>query len=128
MRRAAIFCAVACCLSAAHAAPHAPPGKSSEPTSLSIKTANDLADACTLTPNSKASFARLTFCTGFAQGVLQTNGQNPNGTKVCMPDPSPKRSETMKEFANWVRADMTRRVELASAAFIRFMAGRFPCK
>ena len=82
MRRATIFCAVACCLSAAHAAPHALPVKSPEATSLSIKTASDLADACTLTPNSKASFARLTFCSGFAQGVLQTSTQGPNGLKA----------------------------------------------
>jgi hypothetical protein len=68
--------------------------------SLSIKTASDLADARTLSPNSKASFARLTFCSGFAQGVLQTNVQDPSGTKVCMPNPSPKRSEAMKELAN----------------------------
>jgi hypothetical protein len=58
---------------------------------------------------------------------LQTNAQNSNGTKICMPSPSPKRSDTMKEFAVWVRSDPSRRVELASVGFLRFMAGRFPC-
>jgi hypothetical protein len=33
----------------------------------------------------------------------------------------------MKEFAGWVRADASRKDELASVAFLRFMAGRFPC-
>ena len=98
------------------------------PVSLNIKTADDLAGACTVTPTSKASFARLNFCTGFAQGILQTNAQNSNGTKICMPSPSPKRSDTMKEFAVWVRSDPSRRVELASVAFLRFLAGRFPCR
>ena len=95
--------------------------------SLNVRTAGDLADACTVTPTSKASFARLNFCNGFAQGILQTNAQNSNGTKICIPNPSPKRSETMKEFAVWVRADVSRKDELASVAFLRFMAGRFAC-
>jgi hypothetical protein len=94
---------------------------------LNIRTAGELADACTVTPTSQASFARLNFCNGFAQGVLQTDRQNSNGTKICIPNPSPKRSETMKEFAGWVRADVSRTDELASVAFLRFMAGRFPC-
>jgi hypothetical protein len=95
--------------------------------SINIRTAGDLAGACTLGSTSKTSFARLNFCNGFAQGIIQTNSQNQNGTKICIPSPSPKRSETMKEFAGWVRADASRKDELASVAFLRFMAGRFPC-
>jgi hypothetical protein len=56
-----------------------------------------------------------------------TDRQSPSGTKICMPTPSPKRSVTMKEFASWVRAEASRKDEVASAAFLRFMAGRFPC-
>jgi hypothetical protein len=33
----------------------------------------------------------------------------------------------MKEFASWVRADPSRKDELASVAFLQFMAGQFPC-
>ncbi len=44
-----------------------------------------------------------------------------------MSSPSLKRSETMKEFAVWVRANVTRKDDMASAAFLRFMAGKFPC-
>ena len=95
---------------------------------VNIRTAGDLADACTVTPNSRTSFARLNFCNGFAQGVLQTERQNPSGTKICVPSPSPKRSETMKEFASWVRADASRRDSVASVAFLQFMTGRFPCQ
>ena len=97
------------------------------PVSVNIRTAGDLADACTTRPTDRVSFARLNFCNGFAQGVLQTDRQSPSGTKICMPTPSPKRSVTMKEFATWVRADVSRKDEVASVAFLRFMAGRFPC-
>jgi hypothetical protein len=122
-----VLIGLVCCVSTAQAQT-APPKPASDATSLSIKTANDLANACTITPNSKDTFARLTFCNGFAQGILHTNAQDKDGTKICMPNPSPKRSDTMKEFATWVRADVARRVEAASTAFLRFMAGRFPCK
>jgi Rap1a immunity proteins len=126
MRVMPIFCLVIGCASPIYAAA---PTKAPTPaaTSINIRSAGDLADACTVTPASKANFARLNFCNGFAQGILQTNGQNSNGTKICLPSPSPKRSETMKEFASWVRADISRKDDLASVAFLRFMGGRFPC-
>jgi hypothetical protein len=54
-------------------------------------------------------------------------GQDPNGTKVCLPSPPPKRGQTMKEFSAWVQADVSRKDDSASVAFLRFMAGRFPC-
>ena len=106
--------------------PTSPPR--SPPPSINIRTSGDLAEACTVAPTSKASFARLNFCNGFAQGVLQTNSANSDGTKICMPNPAPKRGDTMKEFANWVRTDAPRRVEVASVGFLRFMANRFPCR
>ena len=126
MRFILVFCLTLICTAPIQAAA---PTKSAKPppVSLNIRTADDLADACTATPTNQASFARLNFCNGFAQGVLQTDRQDPNGTKICIPSPSPKRSATMKEFASWVRADGSRKDEIASVAFLRFMAGRFPC-
>ena len=127
MRVILAFCFTLVCASPIHAA--APSKAQSAPPAInvSIRTAAELGDACTTRPSDRVSFARLNFCNGFAQGVLQTDAQNPSGTKICVPRPSPKRSETMKEFARWVRADTSRKDELASAAFLSFMAGRFPC-
>jgi hypothetical protein len=129
MRSILIFCIF--CLAVVFGSPThaAAPAKAPRPAPviLNIRTAGDLADACTVSPTSQNSLARLNFCNGFAQGIIQTNTQNPSGTKICIPNPSPKRSETMQEFAGWVRADASRKDELASVAFLRFMAGRFPC-
>jgi hypothetical protein len=108
MRSIGIFLALSC----AAAAP-AP--------SVNIRTAGDLADACAATAP-----ALLNFCNGFAQGVVQTERQD-GKSQICFPSPAPKRSETMKEFAQWVKADAARRKEPASAGLIKFMAGRFPC-
>ena len=126
MRVIPVFCLALACAGPIRAAA---PAQSPPPPSLNlnIRTADDLAGACTTAPTSNASAASLNFCNGFAQGILQTNAQNTGGTKICIPNPSPRRSVTMKEFAGWVRSDPSRRVEVASVAFLRFMAGRFPC-
>ena len=123
---ACMFSAAAPCAWPAQAAAPSTQTKAA-PVNITIRTAGDFADACTVRPTNETSFARLNFCNGFAQGTLQTNSQNGNGTRICIPSPSPKRSETMKEFASWVHADVSRKDEVASVAFLRFMAGRFRC-
>ena len=122
--------AIIVCLTAICAAPTFAAQLTTQTTapSIVIKTAGDLATACTVAPKTKTDIARLNFCNGFAQGVLQINQQNDSGTKICLSNPAPKRSDTMKEYASWVRADPARRVELASVSFLKFMGGRFPCK
>jgi hypothetical protein len=105
----------------------AAPPKSS-PLSVNIRTAGDLALACSAKPTSPGNAALLNFCNGFGQGVVQTERLNPGGSKICFPNPAPKRSDTMKQFTNWVMADAGRKNEGASAGFIRFMSERFPCK
>ena len=66
------------------------------PVSLNISTAGDLALACSAKPVSPGNAALLNFCNGFAQRVVQTERLNPSGSKICLPTPAPKRSETMK--------------------------------
>ena len=95
--------------------------------SINIRSAGDLVVACSAKPVSPGNAALLNFCNGFAQGVVQTERLSPEGSKICLPTPAPKRSQTMKEFVTWVMADAARRIEGASAGFIRFMSERYPC-
>jgi Ssp1 endopeptidase immunity protein Rap1a len=104
----------------------APPPKT-PPVSINIRTAGDLAVACSAKPAIPGNAALLNFCNGFAQGVVQTERLNSGGSKICPPTPAPKRSETMKQFATWVMADTARKEEGASAGFIRFMSEHYPC-
>jgi hypothetical protein len=97
------------------------------PVSINIRTAGDLAVACSAKPVSPGNAALLNFCNGFAQGIVQTERLNPGGSKICLPTPAPKRTETMKEFVTWVMADAARKQEGASASFIRFMSQQYPC-
>src|SRR3974390_1828810 len=97
------------------------------PVSINIRTAGDLALAGSAQPVSPGNAALLNFCNGFAQGVVDTEKLNSGGSKICLPTPAPKRSETMKQFVTWVMADAARQKEGASAGFIRFMSERYPC-
>jgi len=104
----------------------APPAKA-PPVSINIRTAGDLAVTCSAKPVNPGNAALLNFCNGFAQGVVQTEQLNSGGSKICLPSPAPKRSETMKQFVNWVMADAARKEEGASAGFVRFMSEQYPC-
>jgi hypothetical protein len=84
MRFILIFYVVVVCTLSTHAAAPTKAPRAA-PVSINIRAAGDLADACTVSPNSKSSFARLNFCNGFAQGTLQTNSQNSSGAKICIP-------------------------------------------
>src|SRR5215471_7507258 len=97
------------------------------PVNINIRTAGDLAVACSAKPVSPGNAALLNFCNGFAQGVVETERLNSEGSKICLPTPAPKRSATMKEFVTWVMADAARQKEGGSAGFIRFMSERYPC-
>jgi hypothetical protein len=98
-----------------------------QPVSINIRTAGDLAVACSAKPINPGNAALLNFCNGFAQGVVQTERLNSGGSKICLPTPAPRRSETMKQFVTWVMADAVRKKEGASAGFIRFMSEQYPC-
>jgi Ssp1 endopeptidase immunity protein Rap1a len=97
------------------------------PVSINMRTAGDLAVACSAKPVSPGNAALLNFCNGFAQGVVQTERLSPGGSKICLPTPAPKRSETMREFVTWVMADASRKKEGASTGFIHFMSEQYPC-
>jgi hypothetical protein len=120
--RLTIILALTWAVPAIAAPPKAPP------VNVNIRTAGDLAVACSARPGSPGNAALLNFCNGFAQGVVQTERLNPEGSKICLPTPAPKRSETMKEFVTWVMADAARKKEGASAGLIRFMSERYSCK
>ena len=107
---------------------NAAPTPKSPTISLNIRSAEDLAVACSARPTTPSNAALLNFCNGFAQGVVQSESQSAGGSKICFPKPAPKRSETMAAFATWVSADAARKTAVASTSLIRFMSEKYPCK
>jgi len=100
-----------------------------QPIVLHARTAGELADLCGADTKSPGADARINYCHGFAQGVVDLSLRRAGDTKpFCFPNPTPTRTATMTEFVNWVRSLPDRRKLEASDGLLRFMGERFPCK
>ena len=89
-----------------------PAGHAVTETNFNVNTAADLVELCDAKPNDAMGIAALNFCYGFAQGAVVTEMQNlggPSDPKLfCLPNPLPRRSDTMREFVGWARASPDR--------------------
>jgi hypothetical protein len=100
-----------------------------QPIALRVRTAGDLAELCGANPKEPAADAKINFCHGFAQGVVDLQLQHSGDKKpFCFPSPAPSRTATMGEFVNWVRSLPEHRALPATDGLFKFLAERFPCK
>ena len=81
-----VCCLAMSCISPAWAALPSTSPKAA-PVSVNVRTAGDLAYACTVKPASRTDFARLNFCNGFAQGVLRDESAEPEWNEDLHPEP-----------------------------------------
>ncbi len=95
--------------------------------SLHVRNAGDLADMCSANPRDPTGDARLNYCNGFAQGVIDLELRHSTARPFCFP-PDLKREVTMHDFASWVRAVPSRASEEPTGTLLRFLAERYPCK
>ena len=99
------------------------------PISLHARNAGELAELCSANPREPGGDAKINYCHGFAQGVVDVELQHAGDKKpFCMPSPAPTRSATLGEFVGWVRADPARRNQGAVDGFMSFLGERFPCR
>jgi hypothetical protein len=102
---------------------------SAQPVTLRARTAGELAELCGANPREPAADAKINYCHGFAQGVVDLELQHTADKKsFCFPSPAPSRSETLNEFVNWVKAMPEHRSLPATDGLFKFLAERFPCK
>jgi hypothetical protein len=100
-----------------------------QPVTLRVKTAGDLAELCGVNPREPAADAKINYCHGFAQGVVDLELQHTADKKpFCFPSPPPSRTATLTEFADWVKALPEHRNLPATDGLFKFLAERFPCK
>ena len=100
-----------------------------QPITLHAKTSNDLAELCGANPKEPAADAKINFCHGFAQGVIEMEIRHAAEKKTfCFPTPTPTRTATMTEFTNWVRALPAHRTLGSIDGLLQFLGERFPCK
>ncbi len=96
---------------------------------LHARTAGDLAKLCAASPREASGDAKINYCHGFAQGVVDTALHYTRDHKVfCLPDPAPKRSTTLQEFVKWVQDKAERGRMAAAGGLVRFLHDRFPCQ
>ncbi len=95
------------------------------------RTAGDLVELCTATPDNAIGTAAVNFCEGFAQGAVLVEMQNQaafRGPKLfCMPNPPPSRNEALSEFVSWARASPDRLAQPSTDGLFRFLGERYPC-
>ena len=100
-----------------------------QPVSLHVRTAGDLAELCGANPKEPAADAKINYCHGFAQGVVDEELKHAGDKKpFCFPKPTPSRSATLNEFVNWARSLPANRNEGAIEGLMHFLAQRYPCK
>ncbi|HEY2107472.1 MAG TPA: Rap1a/Tai family immunity protein [Candidatus Binataceae bacterium] len=103
--------------------------QAAQPISVRVRTAGDLAELCGVNTKDSAADAKINWCHGFAQGVVDLELQHTADKKpFCFPSPPPPRAKTLDEFVNWVRAMPDHRSLGATEGLFKFLAERFPCK
>jgi hypothetical protein len=98
------------------------------PIDLRVRTAGDLAALCASDPTSAAADAKINFCHGFAQGAVDDRLAVAEKRPFCFPNPTPSRSQTMREFVGWVRSSPSNRDMPVLEGLFKFLGERFPCK
>jgi hypothetical protein len=100
------------------------------PDQYRIRTAGELVKVCSVPAADADHATALAFCHGVlagAYGYYDASTQ-PADRFVCVPEPSPKRSQVASDFVAWANA----RPQLMSAGAIdtlfRFAGEKFPCR
>ena len=93
-----------------------------------MRTAGDLAELCGANPHEAGADAKINYCHGFAQGVVDVEMQKAGDKKpFCFPSPAPTRSATLALFVTWAH-DSAHRSEGAVDGLMHFLGERYPCK
>ena len=96
-----------------------------------LKSAGDLVELCSATPDNGLGTAALNFCEGYFQGAVTVEMANMaafRGPKLfCLPNPPPTRSQAMSEFVTWARAAPDRATQSATDGLFRFLSEHYPC-
>ena len=118
-----VLLAVTACLALPLAA------QAQRPITLHVRTAADLADLCGANPKEAGADAKINYCHGFAQGVVDVELAKAGDKKpFCFPSPAPTRTATMAQFVDWTRALPAHASQGAVDGLMNFLGERYPCK
>ena len=96
------------------------------------KTAQDIVNLCTVSPDDPRYHQAVNFCHGYLVGAwdyYEAQSVGPEGAKfVCPPEPMPSRNNVINMFIEWIQAHPQHLGEAAVEAEFRFLAEKWPCK
>lgn len=92
---------------------------------LHVRSAGDLAELCAANPREPGGDARINYCHGFAQGVVDVELMH--GKPFCFPQPVPTRTATLRAFVAWVRESSEHARMNPVNGLMRFLGERYPC-
>ena len=93
---------------------------------LHVRSAGELADLCAANPHAPGADARINYCHGFAQGVVDVELMH--GKPFCLPHPAPTRSATLHLFVDWVRGSSERGSMNPVDGLMQFLSQKYPCQ
>jgi hypothetical protein len=96
-----------------------------------VRNSSDLADLCSAAQTDPLYTAAVNFCQAFVVGVFRVLQEEaaagPTVRLFCPTDPMPTRTEAVKNFVQWVRADPNRAALPGTDGVAAFLAQRYPC-
>jgi len=92
---------------------------------LHARSAGELADLCAANPREPGADARINYCHGFTQGVVDVELMH--GKPFCFPSPAPSRTATLHQFVEWVHASPDHGSQNPVDGLMHFLGERYPC-
>lgn len=102
----------------------------SGPDHYRARTAGELVKACSTPAGQSDSATALAFCHGFLAGAYgYFEASVPAADRfVCLPNPSPTRSQVASGFVTWMKSRQNLAGDNAVDVLFRYAAEAFPCK
>ena len=97
-----------------------------------MQTTQDLVDVCSVKPGEPNYEGSLGFCLGFEVGAFQyylaLAAASPQDSFICLPEPSPPRTDVTQWFLAWARENPQYMKEPPVDGFFRFLQATWPCR
>jgi Rap1a immunity proteins len=97
-----------------------------------MQTTQDLVDVCSVKPGDPNYEGALGFCYGFGAGAFQYYSELAAASQqdrfVCLPEPSPSRTDVLQWFLAWARDNPRYLNERPVDGLFRFLTATWPCQ
>jgi hypothetical protein len=104
--------------------------RAAEMDNFQLRNAADLVGLCLADPAEPLGNAALNFCQGFVTAtfrVLMDVQAALPAPLICLPVPSPNRSDAIAAFSLWAKSASARMASPAEDALLAFLTAQYPC-